>query len=323
MPRLTIVIPAVDGIPSLESTLVSVLENRPDACEVIVVLNQAYDDPYELKDEVRFVRADAGAGLAACAAMGVAHSRAPVVHLLASGCEVSDGWAAAALEHFDDPQVGAVAPLVIDKQDRRTVHAAGVRYGAGGVRRLAKPKLAAVEKRGAARILGPSYRAAFYRKTLVELSGVGLNAGVGDLLADVDLALALRHAGFRALVEPRSKVYGSAEPQPERTFRQAIYAERLFWRSAPVVGWLAAMVCHPWVVAAEFVANFPSLAMVTQLAGRAVACFDTARHRRHHALLNQISDSAQRAPLAGHLRWDRSHSVRKPSDSLDARLKAG
>ena len=58
MPRLAIVITAVGSVESVERTLVSVLENRPTDCEVFVALNQPYSDPYDLKDEVRFVQND-------------------------------------------------------------------------------------------------------------------------------------------------------------------------------------------------------------------------------------------------------------------------
>ncbi len=55
MPRLAIIISAVGSVESWEGTLVSVLENRPADCEIIVALSQPYADPYDLKDEVRFV----------------------------------------------------------------------------------------------------------------------------------------------------------------------------------------------------------------------------------------------------------------------------
>ena len=40
MPRLAIVIRAVGSIESLEGTLVSVLENRPADCEILVALDK-------------------------------------------------------------------------------------------------------------------------------------------------------------------------------------------------------------------------------------------------------------------------------------------
>ena len=64
--RLSIVIPAVTSAAELEETLLSVLENRPEQCEVIVALACEYDDPWNLRDEVTFVRAPAGASTIGC-----------------------------------------------------------------------------------------------------------------------------------------------------------------------------------------------------------------------------------------------------------------
>ena len=66
MSRLAIVISAAGNVESLEATLLSVLENKPADCQIIVALNEAYSDPYDLKDEVRFVTSRAGAGPIEC-----------------------------------------------------------------------------------------------------------------------------------------------------------------------------------------------------------------------------------------------------------------
>ena len=89
MPRLAIVIPAVGTAESLEKTLLAVLENRPDDCEIIAVTNFDYADPYDLADEVGFVAVRAGADLIACAGAAIALARSAVVHVLAAGCEVA------------------------------------------------------------------------------------------------------------------------------------------------------------------------------------------------------------------------------------------
>ena len=75
VPRLSIVIPSVGDCNLLEDSLVSVLENRPADCEVLVVHNRPYDDPYNLAGEVRFVQANPRAGLAECLDMGTAAGR--------------------------------------------------------------------------------------------------------------------------------------------------------------------------------------------------------------------------------------------------------
>ena len=47
MPRLSIVIPCAQDTAWFESTLASVLQNRPADCEVLVVQPREYDDPYD------------------------------------------------------------------------------------------------------------------------------------------------------------------------------------------------------------------------------------------------------------------------------------
>ena len=66
MPRLSIVIPVLGDSQQLDDTLVSVLENRPANCEILVVHNEPYHDPYHLSDEVQFVEAQCGASMVAC-----------------------------------------------------------------------------------------------------------------------------------------------------------------------------------------------------------------------------------------------------------------
>ena len=66
MARLTIILPALGSDTQLEETLVSVLQNRPDDSDVLVVHPGNYDDPYELAGEVNFLPMPAGSGLLAC-----------------------------------------------------------------------------------------------------------------------------------------------------------------------------------------------------------------------------------------------------------------
>ena len=56
MPRLSIIIPALGNSARLESTLVSVLENRPLDCDIIVVHTGEYNDPYDLAGEIHVAR---------------------------------------------------------------------------------------------------------------------------------------------------------------------------------------------------------------------------------------------------------------------------
>ena len=110
MQRLSIIVPLMGDLKRFEDTLVSVLENQPERSEVVVVLNGPYDDPYELRGEVKFVEAPQGADLVDCFACGLAASSAPVVHMIAAGFEATPGWADAALARFAGARHGRCGP---------------------------------------------------------------------------------------------------------------------------------------------------------------------------------------------------------------------
>ena len=92
MPRLSIIIPVVDRAARWEDTLASVLQNRPAKSEILVCFNHAYDDPYFLRDEVRFIEAPADAGAVDCLNHALTVAQAPIVHLLQPGIEALEGW---------------------------------------------------------------------------------------------------------------------------------------------------------------------------------------------------------------------------------------
>ncbi len=72
-PRLSILIPALGIAEELERTLLSVLENRPEDAEVVVVDAFGYDDPYDLGSaEVRLIHSDLA--VSAKPRLGLSHS---------------------------------------------------------------------------------------------------------------------------------------------------------------------------------------------------------------------------------------------------------
>ena len=123
MPRLAIVISAAGSVDALEATLVSVLENRPAGCEVLVALTRPYADPYDLKDEVRFLTPPRRTSPVAALNLALASVQSPVVHVLAAGCVVSEGWTNAALSHFADRASRRGGPLGLER--RRADEASG------------------------------------------------------------------------------------------------------------------------------------------------------------------------------------------------------
>jgi hypothetical protein len=279
----------------LENSLVSVLENRPDDCEIVVVLDQPYDNPYELEDEVRFLAVPGAAGLVQCLNFGIHASRSAVIHVLGCGAEVSENWTAAAMQHFDNPQIAAVAPLLLDEPNEPRVRNAGLAYGRGGVRRQLDaglpPSAVGTKSRD---VLGPSVLAAFYRSEVLMTLGEMFDPAVGDQLADVDLALRLQKAGYRSVLEPKSLVYCQQASLPQATgWTLGRQVERLFWRNAPLAGWARSLAAHVATVAGETGRLLTSPGLLGQLAGRCAASLEIGHYLRHYRRLARLGVLAQ------------------------------
>ncbi len=197
VPRLSIVIPCAEEAREFETTLASVLQNRPDDCEVLVVQPRPYHDPYGLKDEVRFVEAPALCDLVDLVNVAMECATAELVNVLSCDLEVTDGWLNPALSHFEDAAVGSVSPLIVLKSKARQVVARGVHYSRGGVRQV----LGGSARRSHCRaIVSPTFAAGVYRRSAVLAAG-GFCVALSSSYADVDLGLTLRAAGYRCVHE--------------------------------------------------------------------------------------------------------------------------
>ena len=323
VPRLAIVVHAVGDIESLEGTLVSVLENRPGDCEIVVALNQPYADPYELRDEVRFVEAPRRHRPIAAIHAAIAETRAPFVHLLASGCRVTEGWADEALARFGDRRVASVAPLAMDATDNERIFAAGVGYRRGGKRFLVGHGQSGLATELTGSIVGAAGFAAFYRKSAIDFIG-GFSKQLGLQQADVDLGLMLARAGFTTCLERRSVVFASSVADPsDGAFAQALHEERLFWRNLPAEQRLSVVARHATQVAFELLASLPRPRLFAQLAGRLLAASQITGYARHRHALAQLGQRAVQ-PKSGseHLRIDRPHRVPVHSQAATVRVNA-
>ena len=336
MARLAIIVPYLGQAKLLEDTLVSVLSNRPRDAQVLVVLARFYDDPYDLEGEVQFVRTSGRAGWVASLNAGIEASRAQVVHWLACGAEVSEGWADAAIGHFDNPRVAAVAPLVVDQGQPDRVIAAGMSYHVGGlVRPLAAGKSLGdlpVQPRG---VLAPHPATAFYRRSVFDQAGL-LDRRAGDRWAGVDLGLVLHHLGLRSVLEPRCRV----AVRPEASFRRgafgdAMESERFFWRWATATGLWRSLLLHGVLLTGEALRGLTDLSILSRWAGRLLgSCLALGRAGQRRRILSlqeeartrQI-DSPVNAPhfplpagrSASRLRLAPPGSARPPSPSASSR----
>lgn len=269
MLKLSILIAAHDD-SQLEASLVSVLQNRPDDCEVLVVHDEGYSDPYDLADEVRFVLVPAASDLATRLNLGLRHCRAEVVNVLTRGTEVVEGWSEPALRHFASPQVAAVAPVLLAPGGKKVI-AAGIGYQRGGAR-LILGQGTAVDAISATAptAIGPALEAAFYRISALEQLGDPFHPLLGDKLIDVDLALRLVRMGVGSLVEPRSLTIASGRVSPRQPLSDAWLAERLYWRHASELrGAQSSLLSHLGVIAAECASTLIRPWRAGQILGRA------------------------------------------------------
>ncbi len=290
VPRLSILIPVLGNLDRLEDTLVSVLENRPHDSQIVVALDQSYDDPYELTDELTFVQGSRELGVAECLNLGLAATEAPIVHVLRCGAEVEPNWAEPALEAFDDPDVASVAPLVLDRAERDRVLCAGVGYqSAGRFRRLAEGMSLAGAKIPRRELVGPEVWAAFYRRSAVWQAG-GFSSEAGDRLVGVDMGLWLAQAGWQTVFEPQSRLFvDQAAVRRPGIFQEGWQSERFFWRWAPRAGWGRSLTAHTGLLASESLRTLIQPWSAFRLLGRLVGGLRLAAHHEHWQTMRDVA----------------------------------
>ena len=92
IPRLTIIVPFFGKTEVFESSLASVLQHRPEECEILVPHAGDYDDPFDLSDEVTFV--DVGSPkLVHQIAESAERARGRFVHVITDGHRATPDWA--------------------------------------------------------------------------------------------------------------------------------------------------------------------------------------------------------------------------------------
>lgn len=111
IPQLSIVVPVGHDVQAFETSLVSVLENRPEHCEILVAHDGTYDDPFRLEDEVRFVTSPRSE-LVQLVQEGARQARGRFVHLIGEGVRATEDWTCDALTQLDRSDVGFVAPTI-------------------------------------------------------------------------------------------------------------------------------------------------------------------------------------------------------------------
>jgi GT2 family glycosyltransferase len=246
---------------------------------------------------VRVVRLPQQRGFCAAANAGIAAARGEVVELLNDDTEVTEGWATAALAHFADPTVAAVAPLVLcwpGTGDSLVIDSAGDRYYLGGVagKRGHGERLNELRLRPG-RVFGASASSAFYRRDVLLRVGT-FPESFGAYFEDVDLSFRLNQAGYRIHFEPASRVLhrvSASHGAPNRRLleQQSCNEERVFWRNLPGPALLQALPRHLAVIAAKAWRRWQEGALAPFLFGRLRLLGEVTDLRRHRRRLRTLA----------------------------------
>jgi GT2 family glycosyltransferase len=294
---LSIVIPSYQRTDLLAACLRSVTRHAPAGTELIVVDDASVGGLVSRVAAhfagVRVLRLRRRSGFCVAANAGIRASIGDIIELLNDDTEVAAGWADAALACFADPDIAAVAPLVLTGPDGKVVDSAGDRYYLGGVagKRGHGEKLTSEFLRSRS-VFGASASSAFYRRSALERVG-GFPESFHAYFEDVDLAFRLQRAGYRAVFEPASRVWHKGlasygRPRRRLLEQQSQNEERVFWRNIPGRDLLRALPRHLGVLAAKAVRRWREGTLVPFLCGRLrllTEIPELIRHRRQSALL--------------------------------------
>lgn len=323
-PTLSIVVPTVNDTAALEETLVSILENRPADCEIIVPLACRYDDPWNIGDEVRFVAVPPHSSFTGCVNLGIASSRGRIIHVLAAGWRATAGWAEAALDRFAESDrqgesLLAVAPLAVASDNPSRPIQAGVRLTSGGRR------VAVTAGRNRIRLDdptcdisgltpdGPQLEAGFWRADVFAAVAGGFATACGDGWCDVDMAVAVESMGGRVAVVADSRVIEGPRAWSGTPFAHGLYAERTFWRSLGQRPLFTSLLRHGWEVVRSCVSHAP-LGTVPMLLGRALALLQFGGYvsRAHHLRRLQREAASGGDGETAIVRIDTAHAAVRP-----------
>ena len=134
--------------------------------------------------------------------------------------------------------------------------------------------------------------AAFYRRDVLSALG-GLEAELGDELADIGIALAMQSLGRLHVSEPGSQLIqtnnNALESKSGSSSGRA--AERLFCRHVASRGLVPALLLHPLTVMSDMAGSGSVIAGVAALAGRCLAWLEFGAGSRYE---QRIADAKER-----------------------------
>lgn len=195
MPRLSTIIPHRGNSHALEATILSLLENQTGDCEIILVHDGSYADPYQLSDELLIIE-ETNSNPLALLNVGLMAACAPIVCVLSPGVCVTDcGWLRAA--ELIDPSAGVNAVALTTVNGAKASGGISEKIHCDSSRLQSGP----VEQKRNEDACGPSLLAGMYdRRTLLALDGWCEQLAWDN--ADIELSLLMNKMGIRVATSP-------------------------------------------------------------------------------------------------------------------------
>jgi GT2 family glycosyltransferase len=293
---LSIVIPSHNRADLLRLCLASVVQHAPPGTEVLVVDDASPAGAVSAVAAtfgVRCLRLPRQRGFCAAVNVGIRATAGVVVELLNDDTEVVAGWAEAALAHFEEESVAAVAPLVLCWPEGERVDSAGDRYYLGGIAaKRGHGERLSDEYLQPRAVFGASGSSAFYRCAALLHVGA-FPESFGAYFEDVDLAFRLQRAGYRAIYEPAARVLhrvsASQVGRPRRLLeQQSCNEERVFWRNVPGRLLARALPRHLAVLAAKAWCRWREGTLAPFLCGRLRLLGEVPALLRHRRQLRAL-----------------------------------
>jgi GT2 family glycosyltransferase len=220
---ISIIIPSHNDPESLERCIESLASKTSYPSYEIVIVEDDSQSPNASHSRSRLphrlLRFSGAPGLSARRNFAIKQTAAPWLLFLDDNVEVVEpDWLTIMAEHIQRPEVGAAGAQLLNPDD--TIAHAGIVLGVNGIARPAFGGFPA-EHPGANRQLqitrncsAVSGACMLTRREVFEELG-GFDESLRESLADIDLCLKMRRAGYLIVYTPFAKLYWHA-PQPER-----------------------------------------------------------------------------------------------------------
>jgi GT2 family glycosyltransferase len=204
------VVPTLGGSPHLAACLEALRADGGAGLEIVVVAQGGWRAPAELRRRAdRWIELEENHGFTGGTNAGIEKASGAWIATVNDDAVVQPGWLAALVGALEaDPEAAAAQGVNLRLAEPGLVDGAGLEWNrwwqAVQVGHGAQTGEGGDGTAGAREVFGVSATAAVYRREA--LAAVGLfDEGLGSWYEDVDLAVRLRSAGWRALVVPAAR----------------------------------------------------------------------------------------------------------------------